>query len=146
MVGRSESLAPARRGDVSRTADRLPDDYDVPAFNAMASENPAMRWDFFVRHYGSDARQRQDPKYVDLANGRRVDGILYPRAGTLGGCTAHNAMIVRRIQEGGEFWVAHARIDERIYIRPCIVNYRTSDDDVLAFVEQVERVGRELLS
>ena len=23
-----------------------------------------------------------------------VDGILYPRAGTLGGCTAHNAMIL----------------------------------------------------
>ena len=56
----------------------------------------------------------------------------------------HNCEIVRRIQHGGEFWVAHARIDGRIYIRPCIVNYRTTDDDVLAFVEQVERIGREL--
>ena len=26
-------------------------------------------------------------------DGKRVDGVLYPRAGTLGGCTAHNAMI-----------------------------------------------------
>ena len=43
------------------------------------------------------------------------------------------------LQEGGEFWVAHARIDGRIYIRPCIVNFRTTDDDVLAFVEHVER-------
>ena len=24
----------------------------------------------------------------------RVDGVFYPRAGTLGGCTAHNAMIL----------------------------------------------------
>ena len=27
-------------------------------------------------------------------DGRPVDGVLYPRAGTLGGCTAHNAMIL----------------------------------------------------
>jgi aromatic-L-amino-acid decarboxylase len=59
---------------------------------------------------------------------------------------AHNAEIVRRIQEGGEFWVAHARIDDRIYIRPCIVNFRTTDTDVLAFVEQVEEIGRSLAS
>jgi aromatic-L-amino-acid decarboxylase len=57
---------------------------------------------------------------------------------------AHNTEIVRRIQEGGEFWVAHARIDGRVYIRPCIVNFRTSDDDLLAFVECVERLGREI--
>ena len=59
---------------------------------------------------------------------------------------AHNAEIVRRIQEGGEFWVAHARIDDHIYIRPCIVNFRTTDTDVLAFVEQVEEIGRSLAS
>lgn len=75
-------------------ADRLPEDYDVPVFHAFASENEAMAWNFFVRHYASDARQRQDPKYRETWNGRRVDGVLYPRAGTLGGCTAHNAMIM----------------------------------------------------
>jgi choline dehydrogenase-like flavoprotein len=73
---------------------RLPDDYDVPVFHAFASENDVMKWDFFVRHYGSDERQHRDPKYVAEWNGQRVDGVLYPRAGTLGGCTAHNAMIM----------------------------------------------------
>ena len=34
---------------------RLPEDYQVPAFHAFASENPAMRWDFFVRHYADEA-------------------------------------------------------------------------------------------
>ena len=58
---------------------------------------------------------------------------------------AHNAAIVHRLQEGGEFWVAHARIDSRVYIRPCIVNFRTDDADVLAFVEHVDRLGRALL-
>jgi choline dehydrogenase len=73
---------------------RLPDDYDVPSFHGFASENDAMRWDFFVRHYASDEMQRKDPKYRKDYRGDPVDGVLYPRAGTLGGCTAHNAMIL----------------------------------------------------
>ena len=73
---------------------RLPDDYDVPAFHPMASENDAMAWNFFVRHYADTARQRLDPKYREVWNGERVDGVLYPRAGTLGGCTAHNALVL----------------------------------------------------
>jgi choline dehydrogenase-like flavoprotein len=64
-------------GDPSQPGvDRLPGDYDVPAFHAFASENDAMRWDFFVR-------RRPEPAPTEY----------YPRAGTLGGCTAHNAMI-----------------------------------------------------
>jgi choline dehydrogenase len=78
---------------VSADTNRLPADYDVPSFHAFASENEAMRWDFFVRHYSDDAQQKRDPKYVAEYGGKPVDGVLYPRAGTLGGCTAHNAMI-----------------------------------------------------
>jgi choline dehydrogenase len=74
-------------------ASTLPDDYDVPAFHALATENEAMRWDFFVRHYADAEQQRRDPKYCETWNGSRVDGVFYPRAGTLGGCTAHNALI-----------------------------------------------------
>jgi choline dehydrogenase len=73
---------------------RLPDDYDVPSFHGFASENDAMRWDFFVRHYASEAMQERDPKYRRDYRGVPVNGVLYPRAGTLGGCTAHNAMIL----------------------------------------------------
>lgn len=74
--------------------DRLPDDYDVPSFHGFASENDAMRWDLFVRHYADEAMQAKDPKYVRDYRGQPVNGVLYPRAGTLGGCTAHNAMIL----------------------------------------------------
>ncbi len=73
---------------------RLPSDYDVPCFHTFASENEALKWDFFVRHYKNDEVQLQDPKYREWWSNRRVDGVLYPRAGTLGGCTAHNAMIM----------------------------------------------------
>jgi choline dehydrogenase-like flavoprotein len=75
-------------------ADRLPDDYDVPVFHAFASENEAMNWDFFVRHYADQGQQSKDKKYYPEYDGRTVDGVLYPRASALGGCTAHNAMIM----------------------------------------------------
>lgn len=61
---------------------------EVPALHAEAVEDPEMRWDFFVRTYGDDAQQRRNGKFVP-----REGGVLYPRAGTLGGCTAHNALI-----------------------------------------------------
>ncbi len=76
-------------GPISPDANRLPEDYMVPTFHAAASENEAMRWDFWVRHYGDLKQQARDDKYY-----KEHDGVLYPRAGTLGGCTAHNAMIM----------------------------------------------------
>lgn len=62
----------------------------VPAFHPAASEEPGMSWRFFVRHYADPARQRRDSKYCPPPE----DGIFYPRAGTLGGCTTHNAMVL----------------------------------------------------
>lgn len=75
-------------GDAIDGNNRLPDDYDVPVFHALSTENTAMKWDFFVRHYSNMGQQQRDPKFAAAR-----DGVLYPRAGTLGGCTAHNAMI-----------------------------------------------------
>lgn len=99
--------APASADGTAPGCERLPYDYDVPAFHGFACENDAMKWDFFVRHYADDALQRRDPKYTEEFAGRRVDGILYPRAGTLGGCTAHNAMIF--VAPHNEDWDAIAR-------------------------------------
>ena len=64
-------------------------DYEVPAFHARASEDPRIAWNFFVRHYTDDAQQKRDSKFRAAQN-----GVLYPRCATLGGCTAHNAMIL----------------------------------------------------
>ena len=62
--------------------------YSVPLFNALASEDPRYSWAFYVRHYTSQEQQEKDPKFVPDEN-----GIYYPRASTLGGCTAHNALV-----------------------------------------------------
>ncbi len=71
----------------------LPDDYDVPVFHGISTESDALRWDFWVRHYENIEQQKRDPKYKETWDGKPVDGVLYPRAGALGGCTSHNAMI-----------------------------------------------------
>jgi choline dehydrogenase len=78
-------------GDTPQTPqiNSLPDDYDVPAFHALSTENAGLRWDFWVRHYGDAAQQARDSAFRP-----EHDGVLYPRAATLGGCTAHNAMIL----------------------------------------------------
>lgn len=75
--------------------DEEPPEYKVPAFHALATEHRDMAWKFYVRHYADDDRQKRD---VNFLKGCEVDqaprdGIFYPRAGTLGGCTAHHAMI-----------------------------------------------------
>ena len=79
-------------------------DYDdlnvqVPGFHGQSTEDPRIRWDFWVRHYADRARQKRDSKYYDdyvypgATKPEKVDGVLYPRCAALGGCTIHNAMI-----------------------------------------------------
>lgn len=62
--------------------------YDAPIFHAQASEHAQLRWDFFVRHYADEERQRRDPKYTPERS-----GVLYPRGSAIGGSTAVSAMI-----------------------------------------------------
>lgn len=80
-------------------------EYNVPALHGMASEYEPMRWDFFVKHFDDDESARKDTKLTyELPDGTRYTGanppsgatplgILYPRTGTLGGCSSHNAMV-----------------------------------------------------
>jgi choline dehydrogenase-like flavoprotein len=77
----------------------------VPALQLQSTEYEPMRWDYYVNHYSNMSRQKEDTKMTyrtpggDLHVGSNAPagseplGILYPRAGTLGGCTAHNAMM-----------------------------------------------------
>jgi choline dehydrogenase len=62
--------------------------FDVPVLHTFASEHPDISWEFFVKHYADENRSKRDEKY-SAAKG----GVFYPRAGTLGGCTQHHAMI-----------------------------------------------------
>jgi choline dehydrogenase len=54
--------------------------YTVPGYQAAVTQDPQIAWDVYVNHYQDQERARRDPKYVE------GKGVLYPRAGTLGGC------------------------------------------------------------
>src|SRR6266702_1929466 len=116
--------------------------YEVPIFHGLSTEFEGCQWDYFVRHYSDETQQLQDSKLVtqDPANGEPLDGIWYPRAGTLGGCTAHNAMITVTPQDrdwdyiagitGDQTWAAEnmnkyfARLENCNYVsRPGSAKY-----------------------
>lgn len=80
--------------------------YGVPIFHGLSTEYKDCAWNFFVRHYADDAQQKRDPKFVAGQN-----GIWYPRAGTLGGCTAHNAMITVLPQDSDWDYIAETTGD-----------------------------------
>jgi aromatic-L-amino-acid decarboxylase len=57
---------------------------------------------------------------------------------------AHNTAIVRRLQRDGHVWVASAGVDGAVAIRPCFVNFRTTDADVQALVDEVVAAAEAL--
>lgn len=100
--------------------------YKVPAFWSASTEDSTFSWNYYVK---------QNSDY-DLLNSKFVPGkgILYPRAGTLGGCTAHNAMITMYPDHsdwdnlanitGDRSWHSNAmrryyqRVERALYLKP----------------------------
>jgi len=64
--------------------------YEVPAFYGLACESEGLRWDYVVHHYDDPVQEHRDSKARNF-NGEF--GVWYPRSGTLGGCTAHHALV-----------------------------------------------------
>jgi len=83
--------------------------YEVPIFHGLSTEYKACAWDFFVRHYTDDEQQAKDSKKVTVDG---EDRVWYPRAGALGGCTTHNAMITVVPQDSDWNRIAEATGDE----------------------------------
>jgi aromatic-L-amino-acid decarboxylase len=55
-----------------------------------------------------------------------------------------NTEILTRLQEGGEAFVSNAVLDGKYLLRACIVNFRTSAEDIDALPEIIARIGREV--
>jgi aromatic-L-amino-acid decarboxylase len=56
----------------------------------------------------------------------------------------HNLRLASALQEDGRVFVAAATVDGRTCLRPCIVNFRTSDDDVCALVAVTREIGARI--
>jgi choline dehydrogenase len=100
-----DSGAPLVQKDTARVAKRQRENerllYYCPGLHAASTEpdfhgaadQARTNWDFWVRHYSSQAIQRLDSKARDDPLKPDEKAVLYPRASALGGCTAHHAMI-----------------------------------------------------
>lgn len=55
-----------------------------------------------------------------------------------------NRAILTRLQKSGEAYVSNAVLDGTFLLRACIVNFRTTIDDITGLPELVVRYGREL--
>ena len=56
----------------------------------------------------------------------------------------HNARLVQALQTDGRVWIAPARVGDVVCLRPCFVNFRTTDDDVRALVDITRELGAKL--
>ncbi len=126
-------------------------DYRVPARHALATEDPAMAWWFWVQHSADPAIDQQDWK-------RTAQGVMYPRGSALGGSTAVNAMVTvlpsradwDRIAEltGDRSWRASAmdryydRVREWLGVELPDPGLALRDDTVTNFLTAAARVDQ----
>lgn len=61
-----------------------------------------------------------------------------------GALNEHNHRLAAALREDGRVWIASAEIDGDVYLRPCFVNFRSTDDDILALVEITREIGEQL--
>ncbi len=57
---------------------------------------------------------------------------------------AHNDALAKAIQADGRVYLASALIDGRVWLRPCFVNFRTTEDDVLAILDVARELGERI--
>jgi aromatic-L-amino-acid/L-tryptophan decarboxylase len=56
-----------------------------------------------------------------------------------------NEEILNNLQAGGEVFISNAIIKDKYCLRACVVNFRTSEEDIKEIVDIIVRVGREII-
>ena len=62
----------------------------------------------------------------------------------VGDINEHNQALAEAIQADGRAYLAPALIDGEVWLRPCFVNFRTTEDDVIALLEVARELGESL--
>lgn len=55
---------------------------------------------------------------------------------------AHNLALVKKMQEDGRVYISSALVDGKTCLRPCFVNFRTSEDDVRVLLEVTQELAQ----
>lgn len=114
-----------------------------------------------LRYYGLRAFQQSIGEDLQLAQvlAAAIDGesklerlapvplsaVCFRYAGAAGDLDALNRSILTNVIRRGRVYISNATIDGKFALRACIVNHRTTEDDVKAIVSEVLAVASELL-
>ena len=53
----------------------------------------------------------------------------------------HNDLLAKALQADGRVYLASALIDGEVWLRPCFVNFRTTEEDVIAILDVAQELG-----
>ena len=87
---------------------------------------------------------RRAPSLELMLGEPELSTVPFRRLPSHGDINEHNMRRARALQQDGRVYVTSAVIDGRACLRPCIVNFRTTREDIQALVEITEHVGRRL--
>jgi len=90
-----------------------------------------------------EAEARRDFETFDAAPHLSIVPIRHVPAG-VEDLDAHNQALADAIQADGRVYLASALIQDRVWLRPCFVNYRTTEEDVLAVLDVAAELGARL--
>ncbi len=57
---------------------------------------------------------------------------------------AHNQALANAIQADGRVYLSSALIDDEVWLRPCFVNFRTTEEDVIALLDVARELGERI--
>jgi aromatic-L-amino-acid decarboxylase len=113
--------------------------HGAQAFRDAIERNLAL-----ARLLAAEIRQHDD---LELLLEPELTVLLFRhRPPGVGDLDRHNLALGQALQRDSRVYVAPAEVDGAVYLRPCIVNYRTGEEDVRALVELTREVGVEVAS
>ena len=82
--------------------------------------------------------------HLSIVSFRYVPAGLKDRPGADAYLNKLNEAILNRLQAGGEVFVSNAVIENKYCLRACIVNFRTTQEDIEVLAAVVSQTGRQL--
>ncbi|HEY6566481.1 MAG TPA: aminotransferase class V-fold PLP-dependent enzyme [Actinomycetota bacterium] len=95
--------------------------------------------DLLYRH----AQASEDFEVLDAPPQLSIVPLRHSPAG-VDDLNEHNQALADAIQADGRVFLASALIDGEVWLRPCFVNFRTTEEDVLALLDVARELGQRL--
>lgn len=87
---------------------------------------------------------RAQPNLELLVEQPELSTVPFRRIPASGDIDAHNMRLARAMQADAQVFVTSAVIDGQACLRPCLVNFRSTRDDIEALVEVTQEIGHRI--